>query len=395
MKLLNQKLEQLRKENLFRQLQNNPHQEKTVNFNSNDYLGLSTHPLVVEAAAKGAEMWGVGSGGSRLLGKGLPLYQKWEQKLANVYHCDASLLFNSGYLANFLALKHLAPFFDCVFLDRLCHASLIDGVLASKTPLQRFPHLQLETLEQMLQKNKYKQNLVVVETIYSMDGDITDLDHLFELQQKYSFWVYIDQAHSFGAYPEILTKLKTKGDPQKKILMGAFGKAIGTCGGFITAPQNIIDYLINSAKGFIYSTALSPMIICATEKSFEISQTDSNLFQDLTLLIEQVQNIANDLKIPLTSKTHIQPILIGSSSKALFISKKLQEHHFLLQSIRPPTVPKGTERLRFKFKSKYYSYANSKTFTLTQRVSLSFKMQNEIPHWIWIGGWASPFSCFF
>ncbi len=344
-------IQNLKEKELLRTVQNFPISNKLssqthFNFNSNDYLALSTNSQVIDAMKEGADQWGVGSGGSRLLGKGLPIYTQFEQELSDLHHTPHSLIFNSGYIANESALSILSPQFDHIFLDRLCHASIIDGIRFGKTPFTRYPHLQLEELEKQIIKHRHENILVITETLFSMDGDQSNLKELFKLQKKYNFWTYIDQAHSFGAYPRIFEDLIKLGNPNKKIIIGTFGKAIGTCGAFITGPKSVIDYLINYARSFIYSTALSPAIICATQRSIQISQEDSSLFKNLQKYIFNIQkNEFNLFQKPL-SQSHICPIFVRSNSQAVRLSKQLEQNNFYLQAIRFPTVKKGTERLR-------------------------------------------------
>jgi 8-amino-7-oxononanoate synthase len=328
--------------------------QKVLNLTSNDYLGLSQHPSVKQAGIDALEQWGTGSGGSRLLGGGLSFYKDFEKTLAERAQTESALLFSNGFAANTGVLSNLCKAFDHVFTDRLNHASLIDGVLQSKQSFTRYPHLDMEYLDRLLSKHPHPENtLVVTESLFSMDGDWLPLDAFWDLQKKYGFWSYVDQAHSFGGYLEYEQQLLRGGVPDKKIWMGAFGKALGGSGAFVAGSQQVTDYLLHKARSFVYSTALTPAAIAGVAKALEISTQNSDTHQSLQENIQYVLELAHSEEWDLPSSvqvgpcaSHIIPIQIGESDKALALSQKMLQQGILLQAIRPPTVPKGTARLR-------------------------------------------------
>ena len=345
----NLKLSQWQK---FKQLRNNQaNKSYALDFTTNDYLKLSNHPQVIDAVKQGVEKWGLGAKGARLLGGRLPIYNKFEHTLATMHKTEKALLFNNGYVANNGGLTELGKAFDIIYMDKLCHASLIDGVIASKTRWHRYPHLDLQFLEHSLKQGNPEKSLVVTETLFSMDGDFTPLEHLWELQSKYKFWVYIDSAHSFGAYPIVFKQLLNGGIPNQKIFMGSFGKALGGHGAFITASQVIIDYLINTVRSFIYSTVLPPSTIKGVSQALNISLENPEYTDQLLKISNYFLKKLPKKNMTLTS-SHIVPFIVHSSSNVLDLCEYLKQKSIQVGAIRYPTVPQNTARIRFSLHRK-------------------------------------------
>ena len=344
------KIKNLQQIHGMRQIKNLSIKEKNspLNFTTNDYLKLSHHPYIIKQMKEALDHWGIGSNGSRLLGAGLDLYQEFERELSLLHQSESSLLLNSGFIANSDGLSCLLQGFDKVFLDKLCHASIIDGVLQSKKPFYRYAHLNFNRLEEQL-KRTAGNVIVITETIFSMDGDNLDLESLWALQKKYQFWVYIDQAHSFGAYPQLFSSLIQGGDSAKKIIMGNFGKALGGMGAFITAPKECVQYLINTMRGFIYSTMLSPIAVVGAKSALEVLKQEPHRFNQLQKISQYTHKAIKNRGLKTVESninSHICPLIFSDNQTTLKLSHYLNAKGIEIIAIRPPTVPVGTSRLR-------------------------------------------------
>lgn len=326
-----------------------------INFSSNDYLGLAADARLQQALAEGAARWGVGSGAShRVCGHQLP-HQQLEERLADFTGREAALLFSSGYQANLAAIQTLFGVGDRVFQDRLNHASLLDGGLASGAEFRRFHHLDLAHLQSRLEKPHSGQTLVVTDSVFSMDGDQADLPKLAALCQQHAAWLMVDDAHGFGV---LGSRGKGSGadlpSSQVPLLMGTLGKALGTAGAFIAADQVVINYLQQFARTHIYTTAQPAALAVATLKALDILEQEPQRRQHLHRLIQHFRSRATQLNLPLMpSSTAIQPLLLGSSQRALHWSSCLRDAGLLVMAIRPPTVPQGQARLRITLTAKH------------------------------------------
>lgn len=321
-----------------------------VNFSSNDYLGLANHPALIEAAVAAAHKTGVGSGSSHLVVGHHSYHHQLEQALAQRTGREAALLFPSGFSANIGTLSALTDRYDEVFQDRLNHASLIDGARLSGAKLNRFRHQDLTHLEQLLMRSKARRKLIAVDGVYSMDGDMAPLKELTALAKQYNAWLMVDDAHGFGWLGETgggITDAMSLDQDAVPILMGTLGKAVGTYGAFVAGSQDLIDYLVQFARPYIYTTATPPLVAAATLASLQVLNDESWRRDHLRHLIALFREQAKVHGLPLMdSSTPIQPLLTGSADVALRLSQALLQRGFLTVAIRPPTVPQGASRLR-------------------------------------------------
>ncbi len=326
--------------------------EKLLDFSSNDYLGLAEHPEVIGAARKYLEMFGAGAGAARLMSGDLEINHLLEQEIARFKSTEAALLFGSGYLANTGIIPALAGRGDLIVTDRLNHASIYDGCLLSGARTIRFRHNDLNHLEQILQekRNQYNSCLLVVESIYSMDGDRCPLMELVKLKKRFGFFLMVDEAHATGIYGEngagIIEEDGVSDDVD--IAMGTFGKALGSYGAYAAASREMVDYLVNRARTFIYSTALPPAVIGASLASLYLVGSEVQHRLDLLAKVAffKKQLRRKGLKDDF-GPSQIIPIMIGDSAKALAAAAELRRSGIYLKAVRPPTVPEGTARLRF------------------------------------------------
>ncbi|MEM1155095.1 MAG: 8-amino-7-oxononanoate synthase [Pseudomonadota bacterium] len=326
-----------------------------LNFCSNDYLGLAGHPRVVAAFSEAAAAHGVGSGASHLVCGHSQYHHRLEEALAEFTGRQRALLFSSGYMANMGVLTGLLQRGDRVFQDRLNHASLLDGGLFSGARFQRFPHNDASALEQKLDNcdrdgEPGGVKLVVVDGIFSMDGDAAPLPALAASCKKFGAELMVDDAHGFGVLGERgagsieAANLDSSSVP---VMMATLGKALGVGGAFVAGSELLIESLIQDARTYIYTTALPPAVAAASLESLNLLVTEAWRRQHLAQLIARFRRGAEELGLPLmNSKSAIQPLMLGDASKALALSGELRSRGILISAIRPPTVPAGTSRLR-------------------------------------------------
>lgn len=319
-----------------------------LSFASNDYLGLANHPELIDAASQGLQRWGLGSGASPLVTGHFAVQEQAEAALAEFVACPAALLFGSGYAANLAVLGSFLGRDDAVFADRLNHASLNDGCRLSRARLCRFRHNDLDHLESLLKTTKAATRLIVVDAVYSMDGDEAPLTALLALAHRYDAWLYIDDAHGFGILGEGRGSLAEWALQDERIIyMATLGKAAGVSGAFVAGSQCVIDWLINAARTYVFSTAHPPMLAQATLVSIKLIANDSWRRERLKQHIQHMHKQFNDNGFLLkTSRTPIQPLIIGSNERTLNLSERLRAAGIWVPAIRPPTVAPGTARLR-------------------------------------------------
>ncbi|MCX5751503.1 MAG: 8-amino-7-oxononanoate synthase [Candidatus Saganbacteria bacterium] len=321
-----------------------------LNFCSNNYLGLADHPLVKEKAKKAIDDFGFGSGASRLISGTTILHQDLEAKLATFKHREACLVFTSGYQANIGIISSLAGEEDTIIIDRLNHASIIDACKFSKAKLQVYPHKDMEALKKVLQRSeRFDKRLIITDSVFSMDGDISPIPEILKLAKKYHALVMVDEAHSTGVLGKtgrgIEEHFGIKGEID--ILMGTLSKALGSLGGFVCGSKPLIDYIANKARSFIYSTALPPSACAAALASLGIIETNPDRLKQLWTNVQYLKTKIQALGFNiLGSETPIIPILIGESKKTMKASKTLFENGIFVSGIRPPTVAEGEARLR-------------------------------------------------
>ncbi|MBA1273296.1 8-amino-7-oxononanoate synthase [Stutzerimonas azotifigens] len=318
-------------------------------FSSNDYLGLANHPEVIRAMQQGAERWGVGGGASHLvIGHSTP-HHALEEALADFTGRPRALLFSTGYMANLAAVTALVGQGDTVLEDRLNHASLLDAGLLSGARFSRYLHNDADSLAKRLEKAT-GDTLVVTDGVFSMDGDLADLPALCAAAKARDAWVMVDDAHGFGPLGGTgggIVEHFGLGIDDVPVLVGTLGKAFGTAGAFVAGSDELIETLIQFARPYIYTTSQPPAVACASLKSLELLRGESWRRDHLNRLIARFRQGASDIGLTLMdSPTPIQPILVGSSERAMRLSALLRERGILVGAIRPPTVPAGSARLR-------------------------------------------------
>ncbi len=317
---------------------------------SNNYLGLSVHPTVIEAAATALRIYGTGASASRLMSGNSHLYTELETKIARAKGTEAALVFSSGYLANIGTIPALAGDKDLILSDALNHASIIDGCRLSPATKQIYRHCDVEHLESLLsQSTKCKRRLIVTDGVFSMDGDIAPLPEICELAERYDAMVMVDDAHGFGVLGE------TGGgtiehfglEDRGVIQMGTLSKAIGGLGGYVAGSANLIDFLINRARGFIFTTGLPPATLAGASAAIGVIRSSPGLRQQLSRNVLLLKNALLERGFQLLpSQTQILPLMLGSVEVAARFAEALLEHGVYAPAIRPPTVPEGTSRLR-------------------------------------------------
>ena len=331
-------------------------------FCSNDYLGLANHPALVAALAEGAQRYGAGSGASHLVSGHSMAHAALESTLATWMAPqipDAqALYFCTGYMANLALLTALAGEGAAIFADKLNHASLVDGALLSKAPLQRYAHRNLTVLERQLRQSDAALKLIVTDAVFSMDGDLADLPALLALAERYDAWLVVDDAHGFGVLgPQGQGSLAHFGlRSERLICMGTLGKAAGVGGAFVAAHPTIIDWLVQTARPYIYTTAAPPAIAHALSASLALIAGDEGA-QRRAQLQQRIAQLRGELSKMIAaragmalaladSSTAIQPLIVGDNAAALALSATLEAQGLWVPAIRPPTVPVGTARLR-------------------------------------------------
>lgn len=324
--------------------------KEVINFCSNDYLGFANHPQIVKAFKEGVDKYGVGSGASQLVCGYTSAHRLLEEKLAAFTNRDRAVIFSSGYMANQAIINSLLNKSDMVFGDRLNHASMVDAALISRASFKRFQHADPVSLESILKNAGEVKKMVVTDAVFSMDGDIAPLDKYVEICERQNAWLVVDDAHGFGV-------LGNKGagtleqyslsSKQVPLLMATFGKALGTFGAFVAGDEDIIEYLIQTARTLIYSTAPPPAVALATISALDLMQEENWRRKKLEELINYFRKGAKKAGLPVNdSETAIQPLIIGDANKATKACEKLLQKGIYVQAIRPPTVPKGTSRFR-------------------------------------------------
>jgi 8-amino-7-oxononanoate synthase len=321
-----------------------------LSFCSNDYLGLANHPRVITALQEGTEAYGAGSGASHLVTGHQRAHHALEEALAAFTGRPRALLFSSGYLANLGTVAALTGRGDRLWEDRLNHASLLDAGLLSGARLQRYPHGDAAALQQRLEQDSQPPTLIITDGVFSMDGDLAPLPQLANIAQRHDAWLMVDDAHGLGVVGTNgggTLELFGLDFERVPILIGTLGKAFGTFGAFVAGDEDLIEYLIQRARPYVYTTALPPAVAHATLASLRIVAEEAWRREHLRALIARFRHGAEQLGLRLLpSTTAIQPLLVGDTEQALALSAALRQRGIYVSAIRPPTVPKGTARLR-------------------------------------------------
>lgn len=308
-----------------------------ISFSCNDYLGLSHHAGVIAAAQAAVAEYGAGAGASRLVTGDCLLYAELEKKLAAHHGAEAALVFGSGYLANIGVIPALMQRGDVIFSDRLAHACLLDGARLSGADMFRFAHNDMAHLRELLaaQRGEYPHALIVVDAVYSMDGDCAPMAEILALAEEHDAWVLVDGAHDLHA---------TQAHPAM-VYVGTLSKAFGAYGGYVTGSRAVVDYLSTAARTLIYTTGLPPAVLGAAIAALQIIQEQPELSE---IPLRHARNFTAALGLP-PAQSQIVPLLVGEEETALNAARALEGAGFLVSAIRPPTVPAGTARLRFSF----------------------------------------------
>ena len=361
-------ISELKKKSLYRRLKlfkkidtvKIKYKKKTLlNFSSNDYLGLTQNKIIKRDTIKIVKRYGIGSGSSRLISGNFDFHEKIEKELAKKKRSEVSIIFSTGYLANYSILSSIfnSNIFKkppIVFSDKLNHQCIYEGCKNKKIRFIRFHHNDMTHLEYLLKKHKFKQNpkFILSESVFSMDGDFADIENLVNLKKKYNSFLFLDEAHATGVYGDNGFGLSLKFSNDIDCVTGTFSKAFGSFGAYISCSKNLKSFLINKCPSFIYSTALPFSLLASIYSSIKIMPKLKNqrkkLIKNSFLLRKMLKkenfNIGN-------SQTNIIPIIIGNSKKTILISKKLEKKGFYVAPIRPPSVPQNSSRLRISISS--------------------------------------------
>ena len=315
---------------------------------SNNYLGLTFDSRVIEGALKGAQQYGTGSGGSRLVSGTFPLFTDLENELAKFKNTEKALVFNTGYMANVGTISAIADKNTIIFSDALNHASIIDGCRLSRGAVKAYSHCDVDELKYLLkQVDRNARKLIVTDGVFSMDGDIAPLDKLYELSRDYNALLMVDDAHATGTIGNGHgTAAYFNLEKEIDIQLGTLSKSLGSVGGYVAANSTIIDYLVNASRSFIFSTALSPADIGAALAALQVLESDRSVLRRLQENVNYMADQLISMGIDATNETPIFPILIGSNEDTLAVSDYLYESGIIGTAIRPPTVPIGESRIR-------------------------------------------------
>jgi 8-amino-7-oxononanoate synthase len=328
-----------------------------IDFSGNDYLGLAHHPEVAAAMCGAASRSGGGSGASHLVtGHGLE-HAKLEDELADFVGRERALLFSTGYMANLAVVTALAERGESVVMDKLSHASLIDGGLLSGARFRRYPHSDVAAAERIVDEESSAITVLATDGVFSMDGDIAPLPELARLCSTHGAWLVVDDAHGLG-----VVGASGRGSQESfglsnddvPVLVGTLGKAFGSFGAFVAGSSDLIELLIQRARAYIYTTALPQPVAAATRKALELARRESWRREHVLALTGRFRDGAKRAGVPVrASSTPIQPVLLGDAAAALETQQKLADAGFRVVAIRPPTVPRGAARLRVTFSAEH------------------------------------------
>ena len=328
-----------------------------LSFCSNNYLGLASHPSVVAAVKDAVELYGWGAGASRLVSGNMTLHETLENEISKFKKKDAAIVFPTGYMANLGVITSLVSNGDLVICDKLNHASIIDGCRLSGADFRVYAHCNMEKLENILKKSaKYNCKLIVTDSVFSMDGDLAPLPDLVKIAAKYNAMLMVDEAHGTGVFGENGRGVVEHYDLGNEVyvVMGTLSKAIGSLGGYVSGDSDLISYLRNKARSFMYTTALPPAVCAASIAGIKLIQEDPSMRVSLWNNVRFIKDKLNSLNInTISSESQIIPILIGDAKKAVKVSKLLYDNGILIPAIRPPTVPANSSRLRMTVMSSH------------------------------------------
>jgi len=355
--VFSEKLKILKENRLFREIKDRESPQgpritfagkEYLNFSSNDYLGLATHPSIIDKVKRSLDDYGYGSAASRLLSGGSILHKELEDKIAQFKNTEAALIFNSGYAANTGIIPVITDEQTALFSDELNHASIIDGCRMSKAEILIYKHKNISHLEELVRKHTAQRKMVITDTIFSMDGDISPLNDIYEICKKNNALLYIDDAHGTGVLGNgkgALSYFNIHPEPWI-VQMGTFSKALGSFGAFVAGSSDVVEWILNTARSFIFSTALPSCIIAASIAALEIIEKDSDLIKNLWENRKKVVNGIKDIGYDIMgSETPIIPIKTGTIENTLHVSRQLFEKGIFAPAIRPPTVKEPRIRI--------------------------------------------------
>jgi glycine C-acetyltransferase/8-amino-7-oxononanoate synthase len=326
-----------------------------LSFCSNNYLGLANNPSVIKAVKDAVEEYGWGAGASRLVSGNMSLHESLEDEISRFKGKEAALVFPTGYMANLGAISSLVSNGDLVICDKLNHASIIDGCRLSGADFRVYAHCDMVKLENVLRKStKYNRKLIVTDSVFSMDGDLAPLPDIVRIAGKHKAMVMVDEAHGTGVFGKNGRGVIEHFNLNKEvyIVMGTLSKAIGSLGGYVCGDIDLINYLRNKARSFMYTTALPPAVCAASIAGIKLIQNDPSLRESLWRNVRFIKEKLKSLNFSIiSSESPIIPILIGDSQKAVDMSNFLYKKGLLIPAIRPPTVPANSSRLRMTIMS--------------------------------------------
>lgn len=321
---------------------------RLVSFSCNDYLGLSRHPIVIEAAIAATQAYGAGAGASRYVTGDNPLYRAVETRLARIKGTEGAIVFGSGYLANLGIIPALLGEGDLIVGDELMHACMHGGSRLSRAKIILFRHNDADHCAELLAKHRaqYRHCIVMTEGVFSMDGDAAPVKRLAEIAKQHDAWLFTDDAHALGVIGEGRGSAHAdKADGQVPLQMGTLSKAVGAYGGYLCADADTLDLVRHRARSLIYSTGLPPAALGAADAALELIETDAELVAKPRA---KARLFTSALNLP-EAQSAVVPVMLGEPKRALGAAAKLEEAGFMVVAIRPPTVPEGTSRLRVTF----------------------------------------------
>lgn len=329
---------------------------RKVLFCSNNYLGLASHPALQEAAVRAVRSYGYGAAGSRLISGTMRPHVELEERLARLFGKEAALVFPSGWTANEAVIKTIPQAGDLVLLDKLDHASIIDAARSGAAGFRTYRRDRLGRLERLLAEKQSAHKFIVTESVFSMDGDTADLAKLVKLKKDCGGFLIVDEAHAFGCRGArgagLAEEMGVLEDVD--IIVATLSKAVGATGGVVAGPRCVIEYLVNKARSFIYTTAPSPVNCAVAQRALDVIASEPQRRERLNANAAYLRSRLEKLGIDIgTSSSHIIPVIVGSASAALEVSRRLYDTGYLVVAIRPPTVPAGTARLRISVQSEH------------------------------------------
>lgn len=375
---LQNKIQQAKQAGLYRAIK--PfHTNQILNFASNDYLSLTTHPQLLEYAQKALADGAVGSTGARLITGNTRWHEQLEEKIATYKQTEAALIYSAGYLANIGVLSALAEKGDVILSDRLNHASLIDGCRLAKANLRIYNHIDMEDLQQQLQQTaSYNKRFIVTDGVFSMDGTIAPLPEIMKLANEYDAIVIVDDAHATGILGETGAGTAEYFGVHPHVVIGTMSKAVGTEGGFVAGSKILIDFLRNYSRPFIFQTAMSPILCAASCAAFEVMAQEPTRRKRVLANAHNVKKALSEMGYEVRGdETPILPVIIGGNIEALQFSQLLYEEGIFAPAIRPPTVAVGESRIRLTMTAGHTDEELQKLLEAFQRIGQKLNIIKE------------------